>query len=143
MQYTLFKFPVPLTRSSQVKKLYMRYSLYMKRTFIFLLVPILIASVLLPSTLTFAKSKKVVIKDTPTLTELVQKYEKAETGKEKVRILIVPGHEPDFGGAEYQGVYEREITVETADQLADYLKQNSRFEVIIARSNTEWNDDLA
>lgn len=106
------------------------------------LMMVLLASVLIPASLTYAKSKKVTVAATPTLAELEQKYADAGNGKDNVRILIVPGHEPDFGGAEYQGIYEREITVETANQLAAYLRQNPRFDVIVARSNTAWNDQL-
>ncbi len=117
--------------------------LSMKRTLFSLLAIILLASIVIPASLTFAKSstsKKTL--PTPTAQALQQKYADA-TAKDKIRILVVPGHEPDFGGAVYQGVYEREIVVETADQLADYLRQNPRFEVIVARSDTAWTDELA
>ncbi|MES2225666.1 MAG: peptidoglycan-binding protein [Patescibacteria group bacterium] len=115
----------------------------MKRTFLTLLVAVLFVSIVIPASLTFAKTS--TSKKTPptaSVQELQEKYADA-TGKDKIRILVMPGHEPDFGGAVYQGVYEREIVVETADQLASYLEQNPRFEVIVARSNTGWNEDLA
>lgn len=81
--------------------------------------------------------------DVATQQELQREYIGASTGGDKVRVLVMPGHEPTYGGAEYQGFYEREIVVEVADQLAAYLKQNPEYEVIVARSNTEWHEDLA
>lgn len=78
-----------------------------------------------------------------TADDLRTAYTDAGAGGDKVRILIVPGHEPGYGGAVYQGVYEREITVEIATELARELTLNPRYDVIVARSNDAWNDDLA
>ena len=73
----------------------------------------------------------------------------------KVRILLVPGHEPDYGGAEYGSLKERNMTVELADDLQQFLSQNSRYQVFITRDtqswsptfadyfSTEWNDIIA
>lgn len=115
----------------------------MKRPVLFLLALVLLVIVVVPASLAYAKTKKSEVGATQTVAELEQKYANAASTGTKVRILIVPGHEPDYGGAEYQGVYEREITVETANQLATYLRQNPRFDVIVARSNEAWNDDLS
>ncbi len=60
----------------------------------------------------------------------------------KVRILIVPGHEPDYGGAEFNGIYERDIIVDIADALAKLLQQNPHYEVMVSRSKTAWNPIL-
>jgi peptidoglycan hydrolase-like protein with peptidoglycan-binding domain/N-acetylmuramoyl-L-alanine amidase len=77
---------------------------------------------------------------TPAQADIQASYRADTDGK--LRILVVPGHEPDFGGAEYQGLRERDLTVEIADQLAAYLKQNPRVEVVVARSASEWNPVL-
>ena len=58
---------------------------------------------------------------------------------EKVSILIVPGHEPGMGGTEFGGLYERDIAIDISDSLVDLLKQNPRYDVIVARTKTEWN----
>src|SRR5437868_3753787 len=47
----------------------------------------------------------------------------------KVKILIVPGHEPDFGGTAFGSIYERDIAVDIAEDLARLLGQNPRYEV--------------
>ena len=43
-----------------------------------------------------------------TLAKINSDYQK------QVRILIVPGHQPDTGGTEYNGVYERDVVVDIA-----------------------------
>ncbi|KND50345.1 MAG: hypothetical protein AB202_01670 [Parcubacteria bacterium C7867-007] len=73
--------------------------------------------------------------------DLREAYTTASIG-EKVHILVVPGHEPMYGGAVYQGIYERELTVEIADSLAKLLEQNPRYEVTVARTNDSWNGSL-
>jgi N-acetylmuramoyl-L-alanine amidase len=60
----------------------------------------------------------------------------------KVRILIVPGHEPDFGGTEFRGINERDLVVEMANDLATLLKTNRRYEVFVARSTSAWDPTL-
>ncbi len=60
----------------------------------------------------------------------------------KVRILIVPGHSPDMGGTDFGGVYERNVVVDIADELATLLKQNTHYDVMVARTKTAWNPIL-
>lgn len=61
---------------------------------------------------------------------------------EKVRVLIVPGHQPQKGGTEFNGIYERDIVVDIADALAALLLQNPHYEVTVARSKSAWNPVL-
>jgi len=60
----------------------------------------------------------------------------------KVRILIVPGHQPDSGGTEFGGVYERDVVVDIADSLAQLLSQNPNYDVMVSRTKTAWNPIL-
>jgi len=60
----------------------------------------------------------------------------------KVRVLIVPGHQPTKGGTEFGGVYERNVAVDIADVLAKYLSQNPHYNVMVARTKSEWNPIL-
>lgn len=64
----------------------------------------------------------------------------AESGK--VRVLIVPGHQPDTGGTEFGPLKERNLVVDIADALALLLKQNPHYEVMVARTKTAWNPIL-
>lgn len=57
----------------------------------------------------------------------------------KIKILIVPGHEPSFGGAEYKNLKERDIVVDIAETLATLLRTNPRYEVIVSRDKQAWN----
>lgn len=61
----------------------------------------------------------------------------------KVRILIVPGHEPDYGGTEYGGYTERDLVADLAQDLQRLLSRNPKFEVIVARDKFNWRPDLA
>jgi len=56
----------------------------------------------------------------------------------KVRILIVPGHEPGYGGAEYRDLKERIMTVELGQHLATFLKNDPHYQVFITRDSSDW-----
>lgn len=77
-----------------------------------------------------------------TINQLHDKYDAAPKGKPKIRIMIVPGHEPDFGGTEFGKLKERDMTVEISQYLQDFLKNNPHYEVITTRDKTAWNPIL-
>ena len=78
-----------------------------------------------------------------TIDELKSKYNVAQDSNNiKVKILVVPGHEPSYGGAEYGNIKEREMTVELANYLADFLKNNNRYRVFMTRDNNSWNAEF-
>src|SRR3989338_2172346 len=52
---------------------------------------------------------------------LKAKYNLAKQGGPKIKVLIVPGHDPKDGGAEYKQVKERTLNVALADELKNYL----------------------
>src|SRR5947207_11763035 len=60
----------------------------------------------------------------------------------KIKILIVPGHEPNDGGAIYKGIKERDLNVQLAQIVKDRLSKNTNLEVIVARDENGWNKDL-
>jgi len=61
----------------------------------------------------------------------------------KIKILIVPGHEPDNGGAdEYKKIKERDLNLQLSQILKTDLSVNPNIEVILARSDLGWNQDL-
>ena len=76
------------------------------------------------------------------VTDLHYKYSLADEGGEKVNILLVPGHEPSYGGTEFKGAKERDMAVDLASKLSDLLKTDDHFSVSIARDKTAWNTDL-
>lgn len=88
------------------------------------------------------RSSSKSFEETVSASDLAADYAAAVAGGEKVRILIVPGHEPDFGGTEFAGYYERELVVDIADTLATELRTDPNLEVLVARGTTGWNEDL-
>lgn len=88
------------------------------------------------------RTNKAVFKETVSTADLADAYAKAAAGGVKVRILVVPGHEPGFGGTEFAGFYERELVVDIANQLARELRTDTNFEVFVARGNQGWNTDF-
>ncbi len=59
--------------------------------------------------------------------------------KEKVKILIVPGHEPSYGGAEYANLFERNMVVDLSKELEKYFTTNDRYQVFVARDKNDWS----
>lgn len=59
--------------------------------------------------------------------------------EEKFKILIFAGHEPEYGGAEYKGVLERDLNLQLAEELRDILIKNSSFEIVMVRDIDGWN----
>ena len=61
----------------------------------------------------------------------------------KVRILLVPGHEPDFGGAEYKDLKERDMTVELAQDLQGFLDTDPHYQTFVTRDTQAWDPTFA
>lgn len=59
--------------------------------------------------------------------------------EKKIRILVVAGHEPTYGGAEYKTFKERDMTVRISKYLSEYLRMSKKFEVIEVRDDHKWN----
>lgn len=76
------------------------------------------------------------------VTDLHYKYSLAKEGGEKVKILLVPGHEPSYGGTEFKGAKERDMAVDLAAKLSELLKNDDHFSVLVARDKTSWIPDL-
>ena len=75
-------------------------------------------------------------------TNLRATFDTASSTKKKLNVLIVPGHEPYFGGAEYRDIKERDMNAELALSLAQYLVEDGHFEVAMTRGKEGWNPDL-
>lgn len=80
---------------------------------------------------------------TTTSAELMAKYEAAGAGGEKVKVLLMPGHEPDFGGTELGALKERDIAVTIANEMAAELRKDPRLEVFVARDTSAWAPELS
>jgi len=73
---------------------------------------------------------------------LKAKYNLAKQGGPKIKVLIVPGHDPKDGGAEYKQVKERTLNVALADELKNYLINQGVFDVMVARDEKNYNPIL-
>ncbi len=73
---------------------------------------------------------------------LKKKWTLATTTGQKIKILIVPGHEPDFGGAEFKDLKERDMVVDLGYELEKYLKSNPHYEVLTTRNKEAWSPAL-
>lgn len=74
-----------------------------------------------------------------TSADLQNAFNTASSTNKKLKILIVPGHEPDFGGAEYRDVKERDLNADLALSLAQYLVEDGHYEVTMTRGKDGWN----
>lgn len=70
------------------------------------------------------------------------KFKVAEKGGEKIKVLIVPGHEPDFGGAEYGAIKERELNLQVAENIKKLLTDEGEYDVTLTRNSDGWNKEL-
>lgn len=74
-----------------------------------------------------------------TVTDLYMHYALATiSGSPQVKILLVPGHEPDFGGTEYKDVSERDLVVAIGNYLQGYLAAERKFSVMTTRNKSAW-----
>lgn len=77
-----------------------------------------------------------------TVSHLKETFNAAPRTGVRVKVLIVPGHEPQHGGAEYRTLRERDMVLELANDLARYLRNDLHYEIVVARDNKGWNPDL-
>lgn len=85
----------------------------------------------------------VFFRESVTVDQLKSKYDAVSQTSSKIKILIVPGHEPDYGGTEFNGIKEREMAVALAVYLNDLFKNNSHYEVYMTRDNEKWNTEFS
>lgn len=77
-----------------------------------------------------------------TLAQLQNKYDQAKNGQQKIRVFIMPGHEPDAGGTQFGSLKERDMVVDLAKHLEGYLSNDPHFEVIVGRDKKDWNPTI-
>lgn len=81
----------------------------------------------------------VIVHNPKTVAGLQSTYNVAvPKGLAKVRILIVPGHEPDYGGAEYGSLKERDMNVELSKYLMQMLENDGHYQVFTTRDEKDW-----
>lgn len=78
-----------------------------------------------------------------TISQLQNKYNLSSSRADtKIRVMLMPGHEPGYGGAEYGDIKERELNTALARELAFFLGNNDKYEVIIPRTDNSWSPEF-
>ena len=80
----------------------------------------------------------VFFKESITVSGIKNKYNNSLYGP-KVRVLVVPGHEPGEGGAEFGELRERDMAVELGNYLAGFLQKNGHYDTVLTRDNVAWS----
>jgi len=63
--------------------------------------------------------------------------------KRKLRVLVVPGHDDEYWGTQFNGIKEADITLALGKELGRLLSQNNEFEIILTRDDFGYNPLLA
>lgn len=77
--------------------------------------------------------------DSTTTEKLKENYSIAKNEKGKIKLLIVAGHDDESGGTEFRGVKEAKMNVELAGNLANFFKNNDKFEITLVRDGNGYN----
>lgn len=78
--------------------------------------------------------------DSVTAESLREKYDNSERGNkkrndgEKVKILVVPGHDKQYSGTTYRGLQEVELTVDLGERLYELLQKEPSFDVYLTQT---------
>lgn len=94
-----------------------------------------------PASLGETEQAAATIRAAKTMQDLHTRYALNQSDK-RVSILLVPGHEPSYGGTEYKDLLERDIVVDIADELAKKLRDNRGLSVMVARDKQSWHPTL-
>jgi N-acetylmuramoyl-L-alanine amidase len=55
------------------------------------------------------------------------------------KILLVPGHDPKEGGANFKDIYERDLAVIIANKIEQILNEEEGYSVLVTRDMNDWN----
>ncbi len=63
--------------------------------------------------------------------------------RQRIRVLVVPGHDDEFWGTQYKDMKEARMTLQLGMELEKFLSTDSRLEVITSRGELGYNPVLA
>lgn len=94
------------------------------------------------STFTFSNVQKllssVFFVDSTTIVALKESYRNGE----RIRVLIVPGHDNESWGTEFLGVREAEMNLALGEELYALLRSDEHFEPTITRNKDGYTDEF-
>lgn len=77
--------------------------------------------------------------DSITTEKLKENYSAIEKTEDKIKLLIVAGHDNESGGTEFKGVKESQMNLELAMNLAEFFKNDDKFEITLVRDKNGYN----
>jgi N-acetylmuramoyl-L-alanine amidase len=80
--------------------------------------------------------------DSTTERQLKNDYNAAKNNGEKIKILVVAGHDNDYWGTEFKGLKEANLNLLLAKNIVDFFKQEKEFEMILARDENGYRPEL-
>ena len=80
--------------------------------------------------------------DSVTEKSLKKVYENAKDRGRKVRILVVPGHDRQSWGTQFNGLKEVDLNLELGEELFDLLSQESLFDVYISQTKNGYTKEF-
>lgn len=84
--------------------------------------------------------------DSVDIDELKERYEKFANGKKqisnRIKVLIVPGHDDKHHGASFNGLREVDLNRELAKNLYEFLIADTNFRVFLASDENGFNDRI-
>lgn len=83
------------------------------------------------------------LNDSTSVALLRYKYAAAKNGADKVKILIVPGHDQENWGTQYKGLKEADLNYQSAMELYKILSKRKEFEVVMARDQFNYKTEIA
>jgi len=90
-----------------------------------------------------AQAASVFFVDSSTADTLQKAYRDAQRGKDKFKILIVPGHDMQSSGTSFGGLSEADLNLAAAKLLAEEFEQDSNVEARLARNDLGYDPELA
>ncbi|MBI4059645.1 N-acetylmuramoyl-L-alanine amidase [Candidatus Giovannonibacteria bacterium] len=81
--------------------------------------------------------------DSVTEESLNEIYQKARREEDKIKILIVPGHDSMFWGTDFRGVKEADLTLKLGEELFRLFQGDAVFDVAISRTAAGYDRALA
>lgn len=83
------------------------------------------------------------IRAAKTVQDLHARYTRStHTNAKPLSVLIVPGHEPSAGGTAFTHIWERDVVVDIAYELATQLESEPQLRIMVARNKQEWHPTL-
>lgn len=81
--------------------------------------------------------------DSVTTEQLRSEYKAAKNGGEKIRILLVPGHDADSWGTEYKKIKEADLNYQLTAQIQKLFSTKKEFEIVTTRNKDGYLPEFA